>query len=424
METIMNCQLCAASKSIDEQVDLLSETEKRNEIIHKLLRINAPIDFVHYKSPAMVCLHCLNSLTKAYDFVVGIENAQKVLGNILNQANVKIEMMDEEEYRGNHEAPLNSQSSEDDETSIARELTRDKKKTLLELPLERQTQKWVEFTWHCSYCECTFPLLDELQAHSMADHSCCNAYHCTDCNFQTGILDKFLDHLKKHHLLLPYSCYRCFDKFITIKDERKHEKIHIETEYYCPGCNKSFLNQEELSRHQQPYFKVKAKSTMPKYKEYKCDICSKVLKRPKGLIAHKLLHMRGEASYKCEVCGKGFFDRYKLARHGIAHSDHRPYKCDKCDMSFKTNPQLIKHATKHSDEKPFACDECGQCFRHSNLLSAHKKVHTDLKLNECPHCGKCFKYRRALNVHIGTHKELNEYILPIEPEVTINEENE
>lgn len=301
----MHCLLCAALKPCEEQMDLYSDAVKRDEIKQKLLRINATTNLIHSK-PAYVCLECLESLTKAYDFVLSVENAQKVLIGVLNLQNVKIEVAED----SLQDAPINSQStSEDDE--VARIEAREKKKTLLELPLERQTPKWTEFAWHCSYCSLTFPYIDDLQEHSMVTHGCCNAYHCTDCNFQTGILDKFLDHIKKHHLLLPYSCYKCFEKFITIKDERKHEKVHI-LEHYCQGCNKNFENTEQLSQHQGTYFKVKPKSTMPKYKEYKCDICSKVLKRPKGLVAHKLLHTEREPCYKCEVCGKGFFDRYQV----------------------------------------------------------------------------------------------------------------
>lgn len=417
----MYCHLCAAAKPGELQVDLMADTEKKAEIIQKLSRINATIEFLNgTELPTTVCLECLSSLTKAYDFVISVENAQNVLHDIFNQQIVKIEVMSEGEVAETYEVPINSQSNSEEEegTSNSLETRKENKKNMLELPLAQQKQTWVEFAWHCGYCDLTFPHVSDLQMHSMFLHDSCNAYRCSDCHFQSGILDKFLSHIKKHHLLLPYSCYKCYEKFITIKEVRKHEIEHIEKEHCCQGCNTSFLSSQLLSEHQEKYYKLNSKR-----KEYKCDICSKILKGPKGLLVHKLLHTEREPSYKCEVCGKGFYERYKLARHGITHSDNRPYKCDRCDTCFKTNQQLQKHITIHSDEKPFACDICGQRFKHTNLLSAHKKVHTDLKLNQCPVCNKCFKYRRAMNVHIGTHKQLNEYILPIDSvEVTINEE--
>jgi KRAB domain-containing zinc finger protein len=49
------------------------------------------------------------------------------------------------------------------------------------------------------------------------------------------------------------------------------------------------------------------------------------------IIHHKLYHPK---PYKCDVCGKRFFELSQLKTHQIIHTVEKPYICDVCDKAL------------------------------------------------------------------------------------------
>ena len=71
-------------------------------------------------------------------------------------------------------------------------------------------------------------------------------------------------------------------------------------------------------------------------KEYKCDICDKILSSKKSLWSHNN-GVHGNNKYKCGSCHKIFTSSQMLKMHtSTVHENvtNQYHKCDACDKSF------------------------------------------------------------------------------------------
>ena len=74
-----------------------------------------------------------------------------------------------------------------------------------------------------------------------------------------------------------------------------------------------------------------------------CNICDKEVR------SHMARHIQQahvspqDRKHKCEHCGKGFADKYRLNIHIEYHGEARPYICNQCGESYKTNSNLRQH---------------------------------------------------------------------------------
>ncbi|KAJ4426009.1 hypothetical protein ANN_27636 [Periplaneta americana] len=90
-------------------------------------------------------------------------------------------------------------------------------------------------------------------------------------------------------------------------------------------------------------------------KTFKCDICGKCFWEARDVKTHERMHT-GDKPFKCDVCGLGFSQSGHLNRHARLHTGQRPFVCDVCGKSFLDKGDLGKHTRLHSDEEPFKCD--------------------------------------------------------------------
>ncbi|CAB3223060.1 unnamed protein product [Arctia plantaginis] len=196
------CRLCAVCKPQDKLVDLQIDQVKRNFIVNKLKLLDCQLDFSENILPKTVCLLCINALTHASDFVVAVEQAQRVLKDVIITQPIKKESdnsdcdetfvyeMLEEKYEDN----ITVKSESDNEASAAQNKAlinhtgttkngKTKKVSDLDsIPLSQLKLTWEDYFWTCSYCETQFATVTDLISHSMKYHKSCNAYCCNDCN--------------------------------------------------------------------------------------------------------------------------------------------------------------------------------------------------------------------------------------------------
>ena len=161
------------------------------------------------------------------------------------------------------------------------------------------------------------------------------------------------------NLCLCYVCKTedCQKIFKTNQELIEHIKTHIQI-YTCPieGCNKSFQDITNLRKHHKYHF--------PTEKKYYCPFegCGKCFTASYNLTIHYRIHM-GKKPYKCEKCGKGFFDKANYKYH--LSSKHININTKKLMCQHKN----CKHKSKSIKQRLMHHDKLEEfCIKEKNLL--------------------------------------------------------
>ena len=84
-------------------------------------------------------------------------------------------------------------------------------------------------------------------------------YHCNRCEKSFTTKEYLIQHKKIVHTDAEFQCNECDKKFKTIKDQlKKHVlSIHLKIDYNCDSSSQTFTRPDALKRHKEAFCKMK-----------------------------------------------------------------------------------------------------------------------------------------------------------------------
>ncbi len=114
-------------------------------------------------------------------------------------------------------------------------------------------------------------------------------------------------------------------------------------------------------------------------KHFACGYCDERFSF--NTLRNKHVRSKHLKAHVCDVCGRGFGGRDKLACHRRTHTGEKPYACDKCTYRAAKEFNLEMHMqAKHGDyrQKNFLCAVCNKQFVTMGRVRRHMAViHAD-----------------------------------------------
>lgn len=248
-----------------------------------------------------------------------------------------------------------------------------------------------------------------------------------------------------------FVCMTCEKVFSSETLLNAHSKLHVlpvnssksineqktSRKYECPFCSKRFETPSKVQRHIIVHRDILDPSDIPKRqpKEYKyiCGICDKLVETPSKLQRHMRVHEKNLKFYSginqhrphpCPDCDQRFWDKVKLERHRIIHSDafekskiHHPeghlFTCVICLQKLPDFEECMQHMRNHRDEygenSEIACKLCPKLYPKLVNLIRHSKVHIENATHQCVYCNKKMGMGDDFIDHLLRHEGFRPY---------------
>lgn len=101
---------------------------------------------------------------------------------------------------------------------------------------------------------------------------------------------------------------------------------------------------------------------------------------------------------QCKLCQKKFYLKKLYLAHLVeCHADQSIFRCDKCGKEFFDETSLKDHHKLHG-EKTFSCETCGKSFMTKSKLKIHSDTHFRRKTIKCDYCFKTFAAQSGYKV--------------------------
>ncbi|XP_069671391.1 zinc finger protein 665-like isoform X2 [Periplaneta americana] len=227
------------------------------------------------------------------------------------------------------------------------------------------------YVYKCDICEKMFLNETRLEKHKTLFH---RDPHCSYCEKEIKDPMKLFNHERRHEMYKnKFPCQSCPKVFRTPSGLKYHMSVHTgKYAVYCEICGKGMHSEIVLEEH---------KATHTKEIRYTCELCGRNFSSNSTYRMHRKWH-DDPLPYKCKICDRKFKHTSILAVHmRRAHTGERPYKCPHCPYSFSVSSTLHKHIILHTKKYPHNCQLCGKGFTTRTKIARHMaKVHNDFEM--------------------------------------------
>ncbi|XP_055591217.1 uncharacterized protein LOC129743258 [Uranotaenia lowii] len=205
---------------------------------------------------------------------------------------------------------------------------------------------------------------------------------CDGCRFETKYPKSLNRHITEVHSETMLKCKLCEKVYLIQEKLYKHEILHElgDRVYECDFCENAFgswgyLMHHFRTKHRQPgqkvakklvdYESLRAAAYNVHWPSLKCDICSFDSKYPQTVQNH-FKNDHSDRLLWCELCERVFLDPEKLSRHLGLHPSGRFFECFLCDKTWLDWSALRRHlerahSTENSNRESYKEKTCKAC---------------------------------------------------------------
>ncbi|KAL4630370.1 zinc finger protein 850-like [Arapaima gigas] len=172
-----------------------------------------------------------------------------------------------------------------------------------------------------------------------------------------------------------YKCSFCWKSFNAPSKLARHILIHTgQRPFQCHICQQAFRQSSHLKAHLRVHNRIKPMHQRKTGRSRRSGIT--------GNMRNNSLQDNGKMDLvECAVpeeqaveMGRGS-DPCKLPNTGVKHLPRWYHRCSLCERGFGSRYKLQRHYLTHTGHKPFACHLCGRKFRQSTHLKRHQQSH-------------------------------------------------